>query len=41
MDVVSAFNDRLAVEEILRIDIVLAKYTGYISESAPASLPGC
>lgn len=41
MHVVSTFNNRLAEEEILRIDIVLAKYTSYFSEPAPASLLGC
>lgn len=41
MDVVSSFNDRLAEEEILRTDTVLAKYTGYVSGPALASLTGC
>lgn len=41
MDVVLSFNDGLAEEEILRTDLLLAKYTGYVSEPAPASLTGC
>lgn len=35
MDVVLSFNDGLAEEEILRTDLLLAKYTGYVSEPAP------